>query len=288
MWIDTTRTDNPSRGFTLIELLVVIAIIAVLMAILMPALNAVKEQARGVACLANQRTLAQAYMMYADDNNSKICGGWAIYDVVNGVPPWVMPPLSGLTSGIVRKPNGDVTREERYNGLKGGVLWPYIKTVDAYHCPGDNRPTQGTSRGNTPQYQMWRSYSMPDFLRATQANDPKSLMEFDSPAQKMLFVEEIYDGGAGNHNHDGWSYKPGQNVLWDPLGVFHNDASTFSFLDGHAETRKWQDKRTVVYFISRQEAQANGYGKNTPFNPPNEDLEWLDRHYPGKTRVGGQ
>lgn len=62
-------------GFTLIELLVVIAVIAILMAILMPALKIAREQARGVNCLANQRSLTQAYIMYADDNDGSICGG---------------------------------------------------------------------------------------------------------------------------------------------------------------------------------------------------------------------
>ncbi|MHC4175033.1 MAG: type II secretion system protein, partial [Planctomycetota bacterium] len=51
------------NGFTLIELLVVIAIIAVLMAILMPALERVREQARGVACMSNQKTMGLAYVM---------------------------------------------------------------------------------------------------------------------------------------------------------------------------------------------------------------------------------
>ncbi len=61
-------------GFTLIELLVVIAIIAILMAILMPALQRVQEQARGVACMSNQKTMGLAYVMYADDNDSGMCG----------------------------------------------------------------------------------------------------------------------------------------------------------------------------------------------------------------------
>jgi prepilin-type N-terminal cleavage/methylation domain-containing protein len=63
------------RGFTLIELLVVIAIIAVLMAILMPALNRVREQGKRAACLNNVKQMALAWIMYADDNDNKIVNG---------------------------------------------------------------------------------------------------------------------------------------------------------------------------------------------------------------------
>lgn len=63
------------RGFTLIELLVVIAIIALLMAVLMPALNIAREQARGIVCLANQKQLAAAYIMYASENEARCVVG---------------------------------------------------------------------------------------------------------------------------------------------------------------------------------------------------------------------
>ncbi len=81
------------NGFTLIELLVVIAIIAVLMAILMPALNIAREQARGISCSANQKNLALAYIAYASENDGTVCGGRATNNTASGVPPWVMPPL---------------------------------------------------------------------------------------------------------------------------------------------------------------------------------------------------
>ena len=62
------------RAFTLIELLVVIAIIAILMSILMPALQKVREQARAIACMANQKNMALGYIMYADGNDGSMPG----------------------------------------------------------------------------------------------------------------------------------------------------------------------------------------------------------------------
>ncbi|MCH8218655.1 MAG: type II secretion system protein [Planctomycetes bacterium] len=277
------------RGFTLIELLVVIAIIAILMAVLMPALTKAREQARAVNCLANQKSLAYAYIMYADENGGRICGGMARFGPINGVPPWVMPPLDYTGSGISEMPNGGVTMEQRFNGFREGAIFPYMKAGEAYHCPGDDRNTRGTSNGNDSSKLLYRSYALSDYMRATAPSDPKGLFDFKNPAQKMLFIEDIYDGGGGSLNHsvDAWSYQPFEQKLWDPLGVFHSDATTFSFMDGHALRRKWQDKRTIIYFTSRSEAASLGFGKGAVFNPPNEDLVWLDQHYPGKVRMAG-
>src|SRR5690348_17671107 len=62
------------RGFTLVELLVVIGIIALLVSILLPALNKAREDAKRVRCLSNQRQLVMAWQMYASDNKGKIVG----------------------------------------------------------------------------------------------------------------------------------------------------------------------------------------------------------------------
>ena len=55
-------------------------------------------------------------------------------------------------------------------------------------------------------------------------------------------------------------------------------------MDGHAAVRKWTDKRTIIYFQSRLRAASMGFGRHTQFDPLNEDLLWLDAHYPGKGR----
>ena len=197
------------RGFTLIELLVVIAIIAILMAVLMPALTKAREQARAVNCLANQKSLALAYMMYADENGGRICGGMARYGPTKGVPPWVMPPLDYTASGISRM-TGAVTREQRLNGFREGAIFPYMQAPEAYHCPGDDRNTRGTSNGNDSSKLLYRSYALSDYMRATASSDPKGLFDFKNPAQTMLFIEDIYDGrvGSSNHSADSWAYPP--------------------------------------------------------------------------------
>jgi prepilin-type N-terminal cleavage/methylation domain-containing protein/prepilin-type processing-associated H-X9-DG protein len=276
------------NAFTLIELLVVIAVIAVLMAILMPALKIAREQARAINCLANQRSLAQAYIMYTDENEGSMPGGMARATPTNGVPPWVKMPGDIGTDGSFTAVSGNVTIEQRYNGLRAGALFPYLREIDAYHCPGDMRKNLGTSLGDELEFLIFRSYSLPDYLAAVASTDPKKLFNFKEQATKMLFVEEIYDGGAGNHNVDGWSYAPYTGSLWDPLGNFHSDACTFSFMDGHAERHKWGDQRTVIYFRSRGEAAAMGFGKGVQFSPVNLDLDWLDQHYPGKALTAAQ
>lgn len=113
------------RGFTLIELLVVIAIIALLMAMLVPALEAAKERAQGVVCRANERNIMLGLMCYMDDNDGimawigddrldRHCNGFHWTDPVTGLP---MTP----------------DREEAYWGIN---YLPYAKSQEIYGCPG--------------------------------------------------------------------------------------------------------------------------------------------------------
>jgi prepilin-type N-terminal cleavage/methylation domain-containing protein len=86
-------------GFTLIELLVVIAIIAVLMAILMPALNRVREQGKRSSCLSNLKQLTLSWIMYADENDDNLVNGdTGEYGIHQNETPWVLRDWSsGMT-----------------------------------------------------------------------------------------------------------------------------------------------------------------------------------------------
>ena len=115
---------NP-KAFTLIELLVVIAVIALLLALLIPALRSAKEQGQRAVCLNNLRQLTLAWIMYAEDNDENIVNGrargptWAIWG-----PPWVNEEDFSAFD-----PNGASIRD------RTGALWAYTRDTGVYRCP---------------------------------------------------------------------------------------------------------------------------------------------------------
>ena len=286
-----TEKSYMKKGFTLIELLVVISIIALLLSIIVPSLGKAKETASMINCLSNQKSFATALHMYVQSNRGNFCSGYVDQDVaVRNPPSWVMAPLAYGPSRnkIYMGNNPQLNLEHRLNGIREGALFPYLGSTDMYHCPGDRRLINGTSGMPTgadlSMYQVYRSYSLPDFYRARGSHDNGVANETklaNISGSKYLFVEDQYD--AWTFNLGAWSYIPRSQTLWDPLGNYHKASATFAFVDGHAENYKWRDKRSMVFMSSRTEAVNNGYGRLEKFDPYNEDLDWLDQHYPSKT-----
>ena len=109
------------KAFTLIELLVVIAIIAILMAILFPALRIAREQGRSISCRSNVRTLTMAWLMYKDTNDGKLIGAH--------------PPATNQAPWVLNAPGaGDAGIEEKKEYIRKGLLWPFVKNIGSYRC----------------------------------------------------------------------------------------------------------------------------------------------------------
>src|SRR5687767_6770489 len=138
---------SPNRtGFTLVELLVVIGIIALLISILLPALNRAKDHANRVACMSNIRQLTTGYRMYSDDNRGWLLLGWP--DGTGGPQlPGLRPPTDfipyfighgrtgGMNPPLTKQDNLGVVGGNTEEAIERGSLFKYAKTVKIYRCP---------------------------------------------------------------------------------------------------------------------------------------------------------
>jgi len=286
------------KGFTLIELLVVIAVIAILMAILIPVLGAAKKQASLARCLANHRNLLAGWIMYADDNDGTLISNGACYDTPADNSPWVHRPKDFAGNNLGSPAPATITDTDRFRGIQLGTLWKYIKDVDAYHCPGDNR----RSTRRAPR-DCFRSYSISYAFGPMREGDltPRGgyryyrrMQDIAGAPRYYVFVEEEHNGSQYGENEGGWHLpmagstnrlpNPGSWTFYDPLASYHLKASTFGFADGHADRRKWMDKRTLA-FIRQNAEDPSSHSGITLASPDNEDIQWLIKHFVAQNRV---
>jgi len=273
-----------SKGFTLIELLVVIAIIAVLMAIIMPALNSVKKKAATTVCLSNTKNLSLGWYMYMGDNDGRIMSSEDNGIDRNGTyVGWCGVPRNAngsLLSNTQTEP--PVTDEDEKRGIEVGVLYPYIKDADAYHCPADN-----VRKSMYDQTKVFVSYGVPMCLNgypnssSSQYNTQiKIFDEMKSPATRYVFVEsaETRNWNSSHHfvlgapeytgNMEQWGW-------WGPMAVNHGDSSVLGFCDGHSEIRKWRDRFTIERVDKLIRQGVGTYGIEYPPDGQTQDINYM-------------
>jgi prepilin-type processing-associated H-X9-DG protein/prepilin-type N-terminal cleavage/methylation domain-containing protein len=237
-----TQTQPPRRpvprshALTLVELLVVIAIIAILAALLLPALSRAKARAQNVSCLNHLKQLQTCWHLYAVDSGDLLTPNNSVYSI------------SAPGTAVIRGASwclGIAPTDSNTTNIENGLLFPYNRSTAIYHCPAD-QSTIPSGQLRTRSYNMSQAVNgWPEFNLNMNRLMPsyKKLAQILNPPSPKLFVfvdvheDEIYDSHFGIPTAEWFGTA---NTWWDVPANRHGQAANFSFADGHVEHWRWK------------------------------------------------